>query len=117
MHTARHVKQKIRGMLCDMMKESREEWISELCKKLANAARKVKVSAYEKNIVKEIIKDIGTYFNGEAKFWTNQQVLGIREVFRGVVVKIWVAMPLERVIFLVHNKIIVREAVNFYSQY
>ena len=53
-------------------------WISKLKKKLDNAAKKVKASTYEKNIVNEIIKDISKYFNGDVNFWTNQQVLGIR---------------------------------------
>ena len=46
---------------------------------------------------------------------TNQQALGMREVVRGVVVKSWIALPSERMHFRVHNKIVVREAVEFYS--
>ena len=40
----------------------------------------------------------------------------MREVFRGVVVECWVALPLEKINCRVHNKIIVREAVEFYSK-
>ena len=40
----------------------------------------------------------------------------MREVFKGVVVKCWVPLPLQRINFRVHNKIIVREAVEFYSK-
>ena len=64
----------------------------------------------------EIVRDISKYFDGDENYWTNQQVIGLREIFRGVVVTNWVAMPLERVNFLAHNKIIVREAVKFYSE-
>ena len=43
-----------------------------------------------------MIKDIRKLFNRERNVWTNHQVLGMRQVFRGVAVKIWVALPLER---------------------
>ena len=45
--------------------------------------------------------DIGKYFNNEENFWTNQQVLGKREVFRGIIVKDWVAITVESVDFTI----------------
>ena len=42
-----------------------------------------------------MMKDILKYLNKENNFWTNQQVLGMREVFRGVVVKSWIPLLLE----------------------
>ena len=41
----------------------------------------------------------------------------MKENFRGVVVKSWVALPLERLNFRGYNKMIVRKAVEFYSEY
>ena len=38
------------------------------------------------------------------------------EVFRGVVVKSWVALPLERIKFRVHDKIVIHEAVELCSE-
>ena len=52
-------------------------------------------STHEKNIVNVMMKDIAKQFNEETIFWTNQQVTGTREMFIGVVVNIWVALPLE----------------------
>ena len=69
------------------MKDKKESWI----KKLNYAAKKVKATMHEINILNEIIKDVRKYFQRESDFWTNHQVLGMREVFRGVVIKIWVA--------------------------
>ena len=40
----------------------------------------------------------------------------MREFFRRAVVKSWLALPLERLKSIVCNKIIVREAVKFYSE-
>ena len=67
-------------------------------------------------MIKEIISDIRKCFEGDDIYQTNQQVLGIKEMFRGVVVANWVAMPLERVKFTPSNKIIVKEAGNFYNE-
>ena len=69
----------------------------------------------ERKIVNEMINDVRKYFNKESNYWTNQQVIGMREVFRRVVVKFWVALPLESVNFSKYNKILVRKAVELYS--
>ena len=71
----------------------------------------------EQKIANEITKDILKHFNGKENLWTNQQMVGIREMFRGVAVKSWMSLPLERLKFVVCNKIIAREAVKFYSEY
>ena len=53
--------------------------------------------------------------NRENNVWTNQKVLGVRLVFRGVIFKSWVVLPLERIKFSKHNKILVREEVELHS--
>ena len=80
-----------------------------------DVVKKVKTSKHERKIVNEMIKDVRKCFNRESNFWTNQQVLCIREVFRGVVVKSWVALPLEGMNFSKCDKILVRKAVELNS--
>ena len=43
----------------------------------------------------------------------NQQVAGASEVFRGVSVENWVALPVERIYFEKHNKIYVKKRQSF----
>ena len=50
--------------------------------------------------------DIENHFNKEGNSHTNQQFLGAKEIFRGVVVKEWVGLPSERIYFSEHNKIL-----------
>ena len=42
---------------------------------------------YEKKIVEEMVKDSEKYFNNKGNTQTNNQLMGMREVFRGSVVK------------------------------
>ena len=102
--------------MCEKKKTTRNAWIKKLNKKLNETAKKVKASMHERKIINEIIRDELKYFHRESNFGTNQQALSMREVFRGVVVKHWVALPLEGINFRVHDKIIVREAIKFYSE-
>ena len=106
------------GTCCIMqkIKDKREDWIKKLINTLNDAAKRVKASTCERNIFKEIIKDVRKHFHGESNFWTNQQVLVMSEVFRGVFVKSWVALPTEIIHFSVCNKIVVREAVGLHSE-
>ena len=62
-----------------------------------------------------MIKNVRKYFNREINFWTNQQVLGMREVFRGVVVKSWIELPLQIITFSKYNIILAREEVELHS--
>ena len=102
--------------MCEKKKTKTGAWIKKLNKKSNETAKKLKASTHERKIINEIIKDVRKHFNRESNFWTNRQVLDMREVFREVVVKFWVALPLERINFRVHDKIIVREAVECYSE-
>ena len=53
-------------------------------------------------------KEIGKKFNKEENCWTSRQVLGVREVFRGIVVKDWVTMPVGSADFTQHNKALIK---------
>ena len=57
-----------------------------------------------------MINEIVKYFNEEENFWTNQKVMGVREVFRCVVVKSWVAMPVKNMDFKKHNKMLIKKS-------
>ena len=85
-------------------------------KSFNDIAKKVKTSMHEINIVKEMIKDIIKYFNKKFFFLTNQQVIGLREFLRGVAVKSWVALPLERIKFKKHNTFLIKISADFCSE-
>ena len=78
--------------------------------------KKWKLTIHELNIVKDMINYIVKYFNKEERFWIDQQVSGVREVFRGVAVKSWVAMPVESEDFKKHNKNLIKKSVKFYDE-
>ena len=71
---------------------------------------------HEINIVKEMINNIVFFFNKEENVQTNQQVTGVREVFRGAAVKSWATMPVESMDFKKYNKILIKKEVDFYSE-
>ena len=97
-------------MLCGTQKKKRDEWLQRL-KKIDFILGKIKASAYETNVAREIENDIEKYFNNEEKCWTIQQVLGIREVLRGTVGKHWVSMPLEIIDVTQHNNDLIKRAI------
>jgi len=102
-------------MLCEKQKEKRAEWVQKLKTQFDVILKKRKATAYEINIVREMENDIVKYFNKEENFWTNQQVLGMRDVFRGIVVRDWGALPIECIDFTPYNKVMIKKAVDFYS--
>ena len=59
--------------------------------------------------------DIEKRFKNRGNTRANQKLLGMREGFRGVVVKEWVAMPNERTEFPQHNKTLVEKGVSLHS--
>ena len=58
-------------MLFSKIKDKRDEWINNLCKRLNNVVKKVNVSTHESKIVNEMIKDVRKHFDKENNFWTN----------------------------------------------
>ena len=57
----------------------------------------IKEIYYEANIIKQILNDAEKCFNREEFFYTNQQLLGFREVFIRFIVKEWVYLPCESI--------------------
>ena len=72
-------------------------------------SQKINGTEYEINIVRDMANYIGKYFNKEENFWTNQQVIGMREVLRGIMVKDCVAMPVETMHFTSCNKVLIKK--------
>ena len=69
----------------------------------------------EKLHMNEMIKDIKRYFSGdETECYTNQQLIGIKALFRGVIVKEWVAVNNENINYHECNRKIVKSCIRFY---
>ena len=68
-------------------------------------------------ILEEMENDIETCFNNKENLHTNQEMLGMREVFRGVMFKKWVAMPNEITHYLKHNKALIEKGVRLHSEF
>ena len=60
-----------------------------------------------KKIIKEMIHDERKHFHNETVYCTNQEVLGCRETFRGIVLKEWVVQFNIRINVDEHNKVLV----------
>ena len=54
-------------------------------------------------------------FKQRCIFFTNRQLFGMREAFRGVVVKEWIATPNERIDYSKHSKVLVEYGVSLHS--
>ena len=74
-------------MLCEKKKEKRIEWLQHLKINFDIILKKIKATSYETNIVRHMENNIEQCFKNEENFQTNQKVLGMREVFRGIMVK------------------------------
>ena len=61
--------------------------------KFKEIIKKQKVTDYEKKIAKELKNNKEKHFNKEGNLCTCQTLFGIREAFRGLVVKEWVTTP------------------------
>ena len=67
---------------------SSEKWLEKLDKDIKKVSRYKCAGANEKLHAKEITLDMKRYFdNDETGFHTNQQLIGIKSLFRGAVVK------------------------------
>lgn len=69
--------------MCDKDKHIRDEWIQNMKVKFKLIIKNLQAMDYEKKIVEEMEKDLEKYFNKEENVCTNQNFLGIKEVFRG----------------------------------
>ena len=71
-------------------KDDRDEWITMVGKKLKRAEQCKHVGSNEKEFVEEILRDIIKYFNDDENCYANQQTIGCKDIFRGVIVKEWI---------------------------
>ena len=74
-------------MLCNKHKQIRDEWIKSLKINFNDIAKERNTTEYENKIIDEREKDIDKYFNNKGNLCANQQVLGMIELFRRIVVK------------------------------
>ena len=56
------------------------------------------------------------FFEKESRFWKNQQVIAMRELFRGFVVKEWASSPNETTYFSKNSKILVVKCVSSWDE-
>ena len=82
--------------------------------KFKEIAKKKNVTEHERNISEEIGNDIEKHFNDEINLYTNQQVLGMREVFIEVATKEWVPMTHESIYKSKQNKVLTQKGVSLY---
>ena len=58
-----------------------------------------------------MLKDIDKYFNNNDDYYINQQLIGCRDLFRGVIVKEWVMGNYNYINFHACNKALVKSCV------
>ena len=63
--------------------------------------------------MQEMLNDINKYFNNDNDYYTNQQLIGHIDMFRGVVVKEWVVGNDDNINFHACNKVLVKSCVKF----
>ena len=62
------------------------------------------------------MKDIIKNFNDDEDWFTNQQMIGFKDMFRGLIVKQWIAGNEHCVNFHIYNKISTNYCVKFYVE-
>ena len=58
-------------------------------------------------IVKEMLNDMKSHFNNDDDYHANQQLIGHKDLFRGVIVKHWAIDDHSGVNFHPHNKVLI----------
>ena len=76
-------------MLCENNKSLREESLIKFQVKLHKTDSDKHSDEFRRNIAQEMIKDTKKYFQFHNEFCTNQEILGFRELFRGISLKGW----------------------------
>ena len=51
------------------------------------------------------------------EYETNQQYIGIKNLFRGVVIKVWFGMTFSQTKYEDCNKVLIREYIRYYEKY
>ena len=103
-------------LLCEHNKNNREKWVKDLEMKMKKTEQHKHADEEEKVIVQEMLNDVNKYFNNNDDYYTNQQLIGHRELFRGVVVKEWVIENQNNINFHAYNKVLVKSCVQFYHE-
>ena len=80
--------------------------------KFKEIANKRKATEYEKNIAKEMENYMNKYFNNERNFHANQEMLGMRKVFRVVATNEWFSIPNEIIDYFKHNKVLIEKGLS-----
>ena len=78
--------------------------------------KKKNTTECEKKIIDEIGKDVEKYFNNEGNLHTNQQVLGMRDFFRGLAVKEWIETPNEIINCSQCNKVLIAKELSLHDE-
>ena len=63
------------------------------------------------------MKDLKRYFDDDGQLCTNQHKIGMKILFRGMIVKEWVDNNQNEIDYLEHNKGIVKSCVHFYHEF
>ena len=79
-----------RATKCSKNKDDRDEWMSMVSKQLKRAEEHKHAGSNEKEIVEEMLRCAIKCFNDDENYHTNQQMIGHKDMFRGVVVKEWI---------------------------
>ena len=101
-------------LLCNSDKNLREECVENLKNKLMSTDKHKHAQDYEKKSVNEMIKDMQLCSRGYDNFYANQQRAGIKNLFKGIVVKELVMIPQKSVKFNPHNRVLIVMCVNLY---
>ena len=85
-------------------------------KKLKGAEQYKHAGANEKEIVEEKMKDVIKYFNDDEYYYSNQQIIGCKDMFRGAIMKEWIISNEHCVNFHICGKILIKCCVQFYVE-
>ena len=99
---------------CSENKKGRPMFVKDLIETLMKSKPK---EVAEDDII-SFVEDIMKYVRNddECDYQTNQQYVGMKELFRGFVVKVWFGVQLNDPKYHHLNKIIVKKCVNYYLQ-
>ena len=70
----------------------------------------------EKETVQEMLDDLKNHFNHDYNSYTNQQLIGYKYLFRGVIVKEWEVSNQKCIDFKLHNNAIVKMQVEYFYE-
>ena len=89
-------------VLCGCTESKRNEYLGRLRKKIdkADSKNEVKINA--------IISDIHTFLQKESNYQTSQELIGLRNLFRGMAFQFWIGDDFKNNNDRKHNKVITK---------